>query len=542
VFSKTEKNITGITVCSNTKELVKRAYESVRTFHPMMRIIIIDGSDKLDPCFQYVSSLASEKTIVIQPGYNIGHGRGMCVGIYYAETPYALIFDSDIEMKKSPVQGMLVMMEDDTFGVGFFEKTGFDGFNYGVHQHHLQEPGVKYLHPYFQLLQIKNYKKFHPYVHHGAPCFLTMNDIHRKGLSDKILKEFPGLGHTRDGVYRKYIRHDVAGTRIKRINNNQIEIEGRWNSGFGGNKMITCLTITGDRPETFELCRMWMEHQTRKPDQWLVIDDGFIPISKKSQTGMEYIRRNPSEGEGHTLIANLTMALPYIKGDKILIVEDDDWYGPEYIRTMAYYLNTYDLVGEGAARYYFAPLMLFRRLHNANHASFCQTGFTRKILPILEKCLPGNPYVDARLWEAVENNKHIFMDESDKLHLHCSLKGLKGRKGIGDGHNANAGNIFYQVDNGLNQLIAWVGEENARIYMEHVGQSFEGARLIQTEVVTPQKTKEGKPELPPQRVVVAHPHPGVVVKRANVRSSIRPKVSQPKPVRIGNRILPPDWR
>lgn len=240
---------------------------------------------------------------------------------------------------------------------------------------------------------------------------------------------------------------------------------------------ITCLTVTGDRPEAFELCRQWMDSQTVKPDQWLVIDDGFDPMPKSLQTNMEYVRRNPTGSEGHTLVPNLLTALPYIKGDKILIVEDDDWYGPEYIHTMSYYLDVYDLVGEGAARYYLTPLMLFRRLHNKYHSSLCQTGFTRKVLPTFEKCIPGNPYVDSRIWAANVPNRYVFMDESDKLHLHCSMKGLKGRKGIGEGHNATAHNINYQLDVGLNQLITWVGEANARIYMKHVGQSFESARI-----------------------------------------------------------------
>lgn len=225
---RVDEEVTGITVSSNTKEYLKTAIESVRHFHPKMKIIVVDGSDYNNPCFEYASSLASPYTEVIQARYNIGHGRGMCVGIYYTETPYALLFDSDIKMLKSPVDAMLNMMEDDTFGVGFFEITGYDGFVYGVHHQHANEPGVKYLHPYFQLLQIKNYRKFHPYVHHGAPCYVTMNEIHNKGLSDKILKEFPGLGHTRDGVKREYIQHDVAGTRITRKLNNEIEIEGLW--------------------------------------------------------------------------------------------------------------------------------------------------------------------------------------------------------------------------------------------------------------------------------------------------------------------------
>ena len=128
--------VTGITVCCNTKDLLKRAYQSVREQHPTMEIIIVDGSEEKDPCYEYVRSLSNVNTKVVQVGYNIGHGRGMCVGIHYAETPFALIFDSDIEMIKSPVQGMLDLMEDDTYGVGYFEHTGFDGYDYGVNPHH----------------------------------------------------------------------------------------------------------------------------------------------------------------------------------------------------------------------------------------------------------------------------------------------------------------------------------------------------------------------------------------------------------------------
>jgi len=227
--------VTGVVVTYDAKHLISKAYESVRSLHPDMKIIIVDGSNSKDPCYTYTTELRKDKnTTVIHAGYNIGHGRGMCVGIYYTQTPFVLLFDSDIEMLKSPVQGMLDLMEEDTFGVGYFERTGFDGFDYGANSHHASEEWMLYLHPYFQLLQIKNYKKFYPYVHHGAPCYLTMLDIHKKGLSNKILKEFPGLGHssgrgfTWKGEPREFIRHDTAGTRTFRKAKGLSEIEGSW--------------------------------------------------------------------------------------------------------------------------------------------------------------------------------------------------------------------------------------------------------------------------------------------------------------------------
>jgi len=230
-----DQEVTGITVCSNTKVLIERAYNSIRKFHPEMPIIIVDGSSPRDPCAFYLLGLWSKKTKIISLGYNIGHGRGMCLGISKAKTKYALIFDSDIEMLKSPVAQMLGMMEENTFGVGYIErKTGQDGYEYGVNKHHKNQEPMPYLHPYFQLINIKNYKKFHPYVHHGAPCYLTMRDIYKRGLSDKILKEFPGLGHSSGQGYnwkgrsREYIQHDCRGTRKDRSQKGLCSIEMGW--------------------------------------------------------------------------------------------------------------------------------------------------------------------------------------------------------------------------------------------------------------------------------------------------------------------------
>jgi glycosyltransferase involved in cell wall biosynthesis len=228
------KQITGVTVVYNSKDLIKTAYESIRKFHPTMEIIIVDGSSINNPCYDYVSSLASKYTFPFQVGYNIGHGRGMCSGLYYVKTPFVLFFDSDIEMLKSPIKSMMEVFEEDTFGVGYIEKTGFDGYEYGIRPDHAKQDWMPYLHPYFQLVKIENYRKYHPYIHHGAPCTATMYDIYKKGLSNKILKGFPGLGHssgegfTWKGIPREFIRHDVAGTRKICKKSFNVEIQGVW--------------------------------------------------------------------------------------------------------------------------------------------------------------------------------------------------------------------------------------------------------------------------------------------------------------------------
>jgi len=199
-----------------------------------MPLIIIDGSDRTDPCYDYVCSLADSITTVGVANYNIGHGKGMDAAIRMCKTRFALIFDSDIEMLKSPVAAMLAMMSADTYGVGYLEKTGYDGFEYGAQPHHRHQGFMYMLHPYFHLLQVSEYHKFHPYVHHGAPCFKAALDIHTKGLTPQIIKEFPGLGHSSgkgwcwEGAPREFIRHDPAGTRHARSAKGLPEIEGKW--------------------------------------------------------------------------------------------------------------------------------------------------------------------------------------------------------------------------------------------------------------------------------------------------------------------------
>lgn len=197
-------------------------------------MIVVDGSDKIDPCYAYVESIASPITTVALCGYNIGHGKGMDMAIGMCKTKYALIFDSDTITVNSPVEKMLEMMKEDTYAVGYLEKTAYDGFEYGAKPQHKGQPYMMMMHPFYHLLQVSEYYKFHPYVHHGAPCFKAALDIHLKGLTEKILIPFPGLGHTAgkgftwEAVPGEWVLHHTAGTRKERLRRGLRDIEGRW--------------------------------------------------------------------------------------------------------------------------------------------------------------------------------------------------------------------------------------------------------------------------------------------------------------------------
>ncbi len=228
--------MTGIVVTYNTAEVFRRCYESVREFLPNLPLIIIDGSEVGTDCYKYVKSLTENKlNTAYQLGYNIGHGTGMNYGIQRCPTQYALIFDSDIVMLKNPVPEMLSLMEEDTYGVGYIYEVGRDGFDYGTYERHFAEKPIPYLHPYFHLLNVGQYRRFEPYCHHGAPAYKAMISIYEKGLSGRILKHFSGLtlhstgkGINWEGQEPIYIRHDFGATRTNNKRRGLKEVPGAW--------------------------------------------------------------------------------------------------------------------------------------------------------------------------------------------------------------------------------------------------------------------------------------------------------------------------
>ena len=276
---------------------------------------------------------------------------------------------------------------------------------------------------------------------------------------------------------------------------------------------ITLVTPTGDRPETFTLTRRWMAAQKERYHQWIVVDDGVTPLPDNLREGIDYIRREPKEGEYHTINENLREALPHITGDVVLIIEDDDWYGPGYISFMRKTLANVNLAGEGFARYYLLSDRKYCRGENHSHASLSQTGFVRKLLPVFEKCLDGDPYIDIRFWKAVENKKYLLNDLEDKMKLQCSMKGLQGRKGIGQGHNVTDWSVVqrYSDDPYLTQLRHWIGEEAVLAYLGVAGNGNNGKTMV-IRITETLKTSNGR--MLPVGTIFREPFPSSILRRA----------------------------
>ena len=158
-----------------------------------------------------------------------------------------------------------------------------------------------------------------------------------------------------------------------------------------------------------------MANQTRKPDQWIIVDDGKVPGTydlnwfNANMPGSVCIRREPRPDDPpHTLCANMATAIPLVRGDKIIIIEDDEYYAPTYVEEMARRLDSYEVVGIGDSKYYHLPTGRWKTFGNRGHASLAQTAFRASLLPKLSEFLAtGNviDWLDMKIWSWVDDSK-----------------------------------------------------------------------------------------------------------------------------------------
>ena len=241
-------------------------------------------------------------------------------------------------------------------------------------------------------------------------------------------------------------------------------------------ELITLITPTGDRPLAFALCQNWVRKQTMQSYQWIVIDDGKIPMTP--YVPMVYIRREPKANDPQcTLILNLMTALPLIEGKKIIIIEDDEYYAPKYVEEISARLDQHEVVGIGNTKYYHLFSGGYYRHRNIDHASLAQTAFRDSFLSEFKKILNTNieiARIDRQIWRKLRGSGRgvIFIDdESDPLYL--GIKGLPGRPGV-IGHDPESSpyhrrNQCPDIFRGV--LMEWIPEDYG-IYMDIVNRKL----------------------------------------------------------------------
>lgn len=227
--------------------------------------------------------------------------------------------------------------------------------------------------------------------------------------------------------------------------------------------MNTIVTTTRGRPGCFALLEKWVARQTVKPDQWLVVSDGSKGY--RFTMGQEVVNRKASKKDAlPSLCENWLAAIPHIKGDKVFVFEDDDFYHETYIETLLPFLELNRLIGVQGDLYYKLPIRKYQRMGNVSHASLAATAFTREMLPYLERCkLYNSVFIDMYLWAegTQENNAWALIPNKakDGRALHVGMKLMPGACGLGGGHNENGA-----TDQTLAMLTQWIGPTDTRVY------------------------------------------------------------------------------
>ena len=202
------------------------------------------------------------------------------------------------------------------------------------------------------------------------------------------------------------------------------------------------ITPTGDRPSAFNRCIQMVTTQTLQPKEWIVVDDGAVPLSEQLELPgwATYVRREPGAGDPpHTLSRNVLAALEHVTADRVLIFEDDDWYSPLYAEFLLPWLDCYDLVGLNLIRYYHLRGSAWKNGHPPAHTAFAQSAFRRghAWAHLAAVCRTDFPeirekgIVDRHWWTTFEGSKHLINDHPC---LHLGLKGGFGRPGLASGH------------------------------------------------------------------------------------------------------------
>lgn len=238
-------------------------------------------------------------------------------------------------------------------------------------------------------------------------------------------------------------------------------------------ELVTLITCTGARPEAFKLCAGYVARQTYKgPIQWIVVDDFNIKATQipplPAHVKLEFVKAKTQWREGYnTQRSNMNEALAVTKGSLIAVIEDDDWYSPEYLEANLAYLGAAKVVGETKNRYYNVKVPGYTVMGNTVHSSLASTVFRRELLPVMDKAVnSGDFYFDIIFWRMVTdlNTARVFHNDTG---LYIGIKGLPGKPGLTGSHRDSKNFMF---DPECAKLKAWMGEADAAKYRMFIKQ------------------------------------------------------------------------
>lgn len=219
--------------------------------------------------------------------------------------------------------------------------------------------------------------------------------------------------------------------------------------------MKTCaVTCTGGRPELFALCRRWVEHQTVRPDHWIVVTDNGESVDVPSWASFASVSplfgdpRTPDHKPNHALHQALKL-VP--SGHAAIVFEDDDYYFPNHVASCVQKLEE----GHGVTYCnhvieFNLPAGIWRR-HDKPGASEGRVGIHPMDVRLYAERLLNRP-----LWSGLTDGRYPILTT---VGIKGAGFGLPGRRGATPLHGYNADRSNWQHDNDFSKFRSLIGPD-----------------------------------------------------------------------------------
>lgn len=230
---------------------------------------------------------------------------------------------------------------------------------------------------------------------------------------------------------------------------------------------FTVLTCTGNRKHLIPQLKKYLDRQTVQPGQWLIIDDGEDKIPPEMIEGADrFFRDRTSESNQKNLIRSMLEVLIFVKYEKVIIMEDDDWYHPQYLEVMSNYLDQYDLAGQKNTYIYNVPAKAWYQSDCKEACTLGRTGFTKAVFNTIQETLPKTRRMpDMAIWLNYEGNKIMLPPDP---HLYVGIKGISNNAITKADHDPESSRLKNKDEN-FEDLRKLIGDEDAEFYINLVG-------------------------------------------------------------------------